>query len=140
MSLVGEFTYFFGLQVKQMEDNIFVSQSKYAKSIVNKFGLEISSHKRTFAATHIKIKKDEKGVEVDQSLYRSMIGSPIYLTARRLGNTFSVGVCRIYQSKPKASHLTQVKRISKYVNGTSDYGILYSYSTNSTRVEYYDAD
>ena len=73
MSLVGELTYFLGLQVKQMEDTIFISQSKYAKNIVKKFGMESASHKRTPAATHLKLTKDEKGVSVDQSLYRSMI-------------------------------------------------------------------
>ncbi|XP_057452168.1 uncharacterized mitochondrial protein AtMg00810-like [Lotus japonicus] len=81
MSLVGDLTYFLGLQVKQMENTIFISQSKYAISIVKKFGLENASHKRTPTATHIKLTKDEKGVSVDQSLYRSMIGSLLYLTA-----------------------------------------------------------
>jgi hypothetical protein len=73
MSLVGELTYFLGLQVKQSEDTVFISQSKYAKSIVKKSGLENATHKRTPAATHIKLSKDENGVDVDQCLYRSMI-------------------------------------------------------------------
>ena len=60
MSLVGELTYFLGLQVKQMEDSIFLSQRKYAKNIVKKFGMENSSHKRTPAPTHLKLSKDEK--------------------------------------------------------------------------------
>ena len=83
MSLVGELTYFLGLQVKQMEDSIFLSQSKYAKNIVKKFGMENASHKRTPAPTHVKISKDENGISVDQSLYRSMIGNLLYLTASR---------------------------------------------------------
>jgi hypothetical protein len=58
-----------------MEESIFISQSKYAKNIVKKFGLENASHKRTPAATHIKLSKDEEGEDVDQSPYRSMIGS-----------------------------------------------------------------
>src|ERR1044072_8839414 len=92
MSLVGELNYFMGLQLKQMEDFMFVSQSKYVRGIVKKFGLESASHKRTPAATHIKISKDEKGEDVDQSLYRSMIGSWLYLTASRPDITFAVGV------------------------------------------------
>ena len=110
MSLVGELNYFLGLQVKQMEDSMFVSQSKYARGIVKKFGLENASHKRTPAATHVKITKDEKGEDVDQSLYRSMIGSLLYLTASRPDITFAVGVCARYQAQPKASHLMQVKK------------------------------
>src|SRR4030066_764571 len=72
MRLVGELTYFLGLQVKQMEDTIFISQSKYAKNIVKKFGMENASHKRTPATTHLKLTKDEKSVSVDQSIYKSM--------------------------------------------------------------------
>ncbi|MCH83938.1 gag-pol polyprotein [Trifolium medium] len=136
ISLVGELTYFLGLQVKQMEDIIFISQSKYAKSIVMKFGLDKASHKKTPA----KLSKDESGVDVDQSLYRSMIGSLLYLKTSRPDITFAVGVCARYQAKPKASHLIQVKRVIKYINGTCDYGILYSHNTNPTMVEYCDAD
>ncbi|CAJ2645128.1 unnamed protein product [Trifolium pratense] len=140
MSLVGELTYFLGLQVKQMEDTIFISQEKYARNIVKKFGMEGGSHKRTPAPTHLKLTKDEKGIDVDQSLYRSMIGSLLYLTASRPDIMFAVGVCARYQSEPKMSHLTQVKRIFKYVNGTCGYGILYSHGNDSTLVGYCDAD
>ncbi|GAU42103.1 hypothetical protein TSUD_134870 [Trifolium subterraneum] len=140
MSLVGELTYFLGLQVKQMENTIFVSQSKYAKNIVKKFGMDGGNHKRTPAATHLKLTKDETGIDVDQSLYRSMIGSLLYLTASRPDITFAVGVCARYQAQPKMSHLVQVKRILKSVNGTCDYGILYCHSENSTLVGYCDAD
>src|SRR4030042_2222587 len=140
MSLVGELTYFLGLQIKQMEDTIFISQSKYAKNIIKKFGMENAGHKRTPAATHLKLAKDEKGVAIDQSLYRSMIGNLLYLTASRPDITFAVGGCAKYQSEPKTSHLDQVKRILKYINGTSDYGILFSLDTNFKMTGYCDAD
>ncbi|XP_058784078.1 uncharacterized mitochondrial protein AtMg00810-like [Vicia villosa] len=140
MSLVGEITYFLDLQFKKIEDIIFISQSKYAKNILKKFGLDNASHKRTPTATQVKVTKNENGVDVDQSLYRSMIGSLLYLTESRLDITFFVGVCARYQAKPKTSHLAQVKRILRYVNGTCDYGILYSHDTNSILVWYYDVD
>ena len=139
MSLVGEVTYFLGLQVKQMEDTIFISQSKYAKNIVNKFGLD-GGHKRTPVATHLKMRKDESDVSVDQSMYRNMIGSLLYLTASRPGITFVVEVCARYQAEPNMSHLTQVKRILKYINNTGDYGILYLYSENSKLMGYCGSD
>ncbi|KAK2417316.1 putative mitochondrial protein [Trifolium repens] len=140
MSLVGELTYFLGLQIKQMDDTIFISQSKYARNVIKKFGMENATHKRTPAPTHLKLTKDEKGISVDQSLYRSMIGSLLYLTASRPDITYAVGVCARYQADPKVSHLTQVKRILKYVNGTSDYGIMYSHCESSTLYGYCDAD
>ncbi|XP_058774485.1 uncharacterized mitochondrial protein AtMg00810-like [Vicia villosa] len=140
MSLVGELTDFLGLQIKQMEDSIFLSQSKYAKNIMKKLGMENASHKRTPAPTHLKLSRDEKGVNVDQSLYRSMIGSLLYLTASRPDITFVLGVCARYQAKPKVSHINQVKRILKYVNGTSNYGMLYSHGSCSLLVGYCDDD
>lgn len=108
MSHVGEFSYFLGLQVKKMEDIIFISQSKYAKSIMKKFGLEKISYKRTPVATCVKLSRDDNGVDVDQSLYKSMICSRLYLTTSRPDIIFDVGVCDRYQAKPKSSHLTQV--------------------------------
>jgi len=99
MSLIGELTYFLGLLIKQMEDTIFLSQSKYAKNIVKKFGMDNGGHKRTPAASHLKLTKDENGVAVYQSIYRSMIGSLLYLIASRPDITFVVGVCAMYQAK-----------------------------------------
>ncbi|XP_050918774.1 uncharacterized mitochondrial protein AtMg00810-like [Lathyrus oleraceus] len=76
-----------------MDDTIFISQSKYVKNIMKKFGLESASHKRTPTTTHLKLTKDEKGVDVDQSLYMSMISSILYLTTSRPYIIFAVGVC-----------------------------------------------
>ena len=70
----------------------------------------------------------------------SMIGSLLYLTASRPDITFAFGVCARYQAQPKANHLIQVKRIIKYINGTSDYGILYTHDTSPSLVGYCDAD
>ena len=75
MSMVGELNYFLGLQVKHMKSGIFISQSKYARNIVKKFGLEKTRHMRTPMGTNEKLIKDDNGVSVDSSLYRSMIGS-----------------------------------------------------------------
>ncbi|XP_050920393.1 secreted RxLR effector protein 161-like [Lathyrus oleraceus] len=77
---------------------------------------------------------------MDQSLYRSMIGSLLYLTASRPNIAFVLGVCARYQSEPKMSHITQVKRIMKYINGTGEYGMLYSHNANSLLIGYCDAD
>lgn len=65
MSLVGELTYFLCLQVKKMEDNIFISQRKYARSIVKKFRIDKARHKRFPAVTHMQLSSDDNGVDVD---------------------------------------------------------------------------
>ena len=140
MSMVGELSYFLGLQVKQIPEGIFVSQAKYARSLVKKFGMDKAKHARTPTSTTTKITKDEKGEDVDVSTYRSMIGSLLYLTASRPDLCLSVGICARYQACPKQSHLTAVKRIIKYVNGTLDYGIFYSKDTNDNLIGFCDSD
>ncbi|XP_058726060.1 secreted RxLR effector protein 161-like [Vicia villosa] len=69
-----------------------------------------------------------------------MIGSFLYLTARRPYVAFAVRVCARYQVEPKVCHLNQVKRILRYVNGTSDYGILYTNGSDPVLTGYCDAD
>ncbi|KAK0591784.1 hypothetical protein LWI29_007955 [Acer saccharum] len=140
MSLIGELSYFLGLQIRQLNDGIFITQAKYAKNLVKKFGLENVKHCDTPMSTTLKLSKDASGKSLEQTLYRGMIGSLLYLTASRLDISFSVGVCARYQSDPKEFHLSSVKRIICYVNGTSNYRIWYSFDTNDSIVSFSDVD
>ncbi|KAK0572825.1 hypothetical protein LWI29_037799 [Acer saccharum] len=70
MSMVGELNYFLGMQVKQTSMGIMLNQSKYAKNLVKRFGLENGKDFETPMSTTLKLDKDEKGKSVDQSLYR----------------------------------------------------------------------
>ncbi|XP_012850949.1 PREDICTED: uncharacterized protein LOC105970659 [Erythranthe guttata] len=140
MSMVGELTYFLGLQVKQMSDGIFITQSKYAKNLVKCFGLESAKTVRTPMGTNDKLSRQLDATAVDPTLYRSMIGSLLYLTSSRPDICYSVGVCARYQSNPKECHLSAVKRIIRYVSGTTDFGIWYSMDTNTTLAGFSDAD
>ena len=83
MSMIGELTHFLGLQIHQQELGIFLSQYKYAKNLVKKFGLEHASFVRTPISPNVKLTVDLLGKSVDSSLYRSMIGSLLYLTISR---------------------------------------------------------
>jgi hypothetical protein len=83
---------------------------------------------------------DPTGKQVDPTLYRSMIGSLLYLTAIRPNIAFSVGVCARFQENPKESHLTTVKRIIRYVNDALLHGIWYSRETNLVVAGYSDVD
>ena len=91
-------------------------------------------------STTLKLSKDENGISVDPTLYRSMIGSLFYLTVSRLDICYSVGVCARYQSNPKESHITAVKKIIRYVSGTLDYGIWYSKDSNVSLTGFSDAN
>ena len=138
--MVGELTFFLGLQVKQRKEGIFISQEKYARNIVKKFGLYSKKHASTPMSSSTKLNVDSSGVEVSPTLYRSIIGSLLYLTTSRPNIAFSVGVCARYQVAPKESHLTAVERIIRYVNGTLDYGLWYSKDSNASLAGYSDAD
>jgi hypothetical protein len=140
MSMIGELNYFLGLQVKQTAEGIFISQSKYARDLVKRFGLDGKSRARTPMSTNVKISSDLVGKSVDPSLYGSMIGNLLYLTASRPDIAFSVGVCACFQANPKESHLTVVKRIISYVNDTLSYGIWYYRETNLVVAGYTDVD
>ena len=83
-----------------------------------------------------KLDVDSSGVEVSPTLYRSIIGSLLYLTASRSDIAFSVGVCARYQAASKESHLTAIKQIIRYVNGTMDYGLWYSKDSNTCLAGY----
>ena len=125
MSMVSELSFFLGLQIRQLKDGIFISQSKYARELVKKFGLESSKPFRTPTGTTAKLNKDASRKDVEQKLYRSMIGSLVYLTGSRPNISFSVRAYVRYQANPKESHLMFVKRIIHYINGTLDYGLWY---------------
>ena len=140
MSMVGELTFFLGLQVKQKKEGIFNSQEKYARNIVKKFGLDSKKHAFTPMSSSTKLNVDSSIVEVSPTLYKSIIGSLLYLTTSRPNITFSIGVCARYQVVPKESHLTAVKRIIRYVNETPDYGLWYSKDSNDCLAGYSDAD
>ncbi|KAL0539888.1 hypothetical protein IC582_024109 [Cucumis melo] len=109
MSMVGELSCFLGLQIKQTNDDVFISQEKYSKNMVKKFGLEQARNKRTSTVTHVKLTRDTDGAEVDHKLYRSIIGSLLYLTASRPDIAYAVGICARYQADPRISHLEAVK-------------------------------
>ena len=91
-------------------------------------------------STSTKFDKDEKGKRVDSKLYRSMIGSLLYLIAGRPDIMFTICLCGRYQSCPKKSHLLAVKRIFRYLNDTPSLGLWYSKGSSSALHAYSDID
>ena len=78
MSMMGELTFFLDLQVKQSKDEIFINQAKYIKNMLKKFGFEDVREIGTPMSPITKLNKDEKEKNVNQKLYRGMIGSLLY--------------------------------------------------------------
>ncbi|GJY75891.1 putative ribonuclease H-like domain-containing protein [Tanacetum coccineum] len=140
MSSMGELTFFLGLQVEQRADGIFLSQDKYVYDILQKFGYSSMKSASTLMETHKPLTKDENGADVDVHLYRSMIGSLMYLTSSRPDIMFAVCACSRFQVQPKDSHMHAVKRIFRYLKGQPTLGLLYPKDSPLELIAYSDSD
>ncbi|GJS65668.1 putative ribonuclease H-like domain-containing protein [Tanacetum coccineum] len=140
MSSMGELTFFLGLQVKQKEDGIFISQDKYVAEILKKFDFASVKIASTPIETQKPLTKDEEAADVDVHLYRSMIGSLMYLTASRPDIMFAVCACSRFQVTPKTSHLHAVKRIFRYLKGKPKLGLWYPRVSSFDLEAYSDSD
>ncbi|GJV24427.1 putative ribonuclease H-like domain-containing protein, partial [Tanacetum coccineum] len=140
ISSMGELTFFLGLQVKQKEDGIFISQDKYVTKILKKFSFTNVKTASTPMETQKALLKDEDGEEVDVHLYRSMIGSLMYLTSSRPDIMFTVCACTRYQVNLKVSHLHAMKRIFRYLKGQPKLGLWYPKDSHLDLVAYTDSD
>ncbi|KAK8940572.1 hypothetical protein KSP39_PZI010102 [Platanthera zijinensis] len=125
MTDLGELNYFLGVEVKQSEDGIFISQKKYAEEILKKFKMENSKPISTPADPWLKLSKESKEGAVDSTLFKSLVGSLRYLTFTRPDIMYAVGVVSRHMKKPKEDHFTAAKRILRYVNGTRGHGLKY---------------
>jgi hypothetical protein len=140
MSMIGELSYFLGLQIKQMKYDTFVSQGKYIKDMIKKFGLQDAKPMSTPISTNNQLGVDASGNMIDQKQYRSMIGSLLYVTASRSDVMFSVCKCARYQTSPRESHLKATKRILRYLKGTHDVGLWFPKGSNFELIGYSDSD
>ncbi|KAL8147667.1 hypothetical protein AgCh_005113 [Apium graveolens] len=139
MSMMGELSYFLGLQVKQNEEGTFICQTKYTRNLLKKFGMQDCSSASTPMATATKLDKDI-GKSVDITDYRGMIGSLLYLTASRPDIMYATCLCARFQADPREPHLTAVKRIFKYLKGTAALGLWYPRESDFKLIGYSDAD
>ncbi|KAD3337079.1 hypothetical protein E3N88_32599 [Mikania micrantha] len=140
MSAMGELQFFLGLQIKQSPDGIFIHQSKYTKELLKKFDLQNCKPCSNPMSSTTQLDADVKGKSVDETLYRCMIGSLMYLTASRPDIMFATCVCARFQAAPKESHLIAVKRIFRYLQGTQSLGIWYSTGHSCKLVAFSDSD
>ncbi|KAK6149283.1 hypothetical protein DH2020_016808 [Rehmannia glutinosa] len=140
MSMMGELTFFIGLQVKQMKDGTFISQTKYTRDLMKKFGMEEKSSMKIPMNTSVRMDIDADGKAVDQTRYRAIIVSLLYLTASRPDITFVVGICARFQSATKESHMAVAKRILRYLKGCQEVGLWYPKDGGFKLVGYSDSD
>jgi hypothetical protein len=132
MSLLGELSFFLGLQICQSNQGIFISQTKYIIEMLKMFGMEDCKLVITPMQTSCKLSKDDDSKSTDQRQYMSMIGSLLYVTTSRLDVMQTVGQVARFQATPKESHVLAVKRIFKYLKGTKEFGLWYLLAQGQT--------
>nr|GEV23722.1 copia protein [Tanacetum cinerariifolium] len=140
MSMIGEMTFFLGLQVNQSSYGIFINQSKYVLEILKKYGMESCDLVGTPMEIKDKLDLDQTGTLVDATKYRSMIGALMYLTSSRPDIVHATCLCARYQAKTTEKHLKEVKRIFRYLRGTVNMGLWYTKYSGFELTGFSDAD
>jgi hypothetical protein len=140
MSMMGELKYFLGFQIKQLQEGTFISQTKYIQDILKKFGMKNAKPIKTPMGTNWHLDLDTRGKSVDQKVYRSMIGSLLYLCASRPDTMLYVCMCARFQANPKEVHLRAMKRIMRYLVYTPKFGLWYPKGSTFDLIGYSDAD
>ncbi|OIT23111.1 putative mitochondrial protein, partial [Nicotiana attenuata] len=114
MTDLGLLHYFLGLEVKQGEDGVFISQRKYAIDLLKRFNMLNCKTVPTPINVNEKLQLEDGTEKVDGSYFRSLVGGLIYLTHSRPDISFSVGVISRFMHKPLKHHLGAAKRILRY--------------------------
>ncbi|KAK6121016.1 hypothetical protein DH2020_045235 [Rehmannia glutinosa] len=122
---MGELTFFLGLQVKAVKDGTFISQTKYTRDLMKKFGWIIASLLTHQMECGIKLSKYDGEEKVDPTLYKSLVGSLRYLTCTRPDILYTTGLISRYMENPTTTHMKVAKRILRYLKGTINVGLVF---------------
>ncbi|KAJ9560092.1 hypothetical protein OSB04_005252 [Centaurea solstitialis] len=140
MSDLGMMHYFLGIEVVQSSAGIFVSQKKYLGEILDRFQMRDCNAVNTPSEFGVKLNKDIEGRKVDDTLYKQIVGSLMYLTATRPDIMYSVSVISRYMECPTELHLSAAKRILRYLQGTKEFGLFYKKGEKSELFGFTDSD
>eukprot|EP00253_Pinus_taeda_P022104 PITA_22104 len=140
MSMIGDLSHFLRLQVSQTTIGMFISQVKYLKDMLKRYGMEDCAPKSTPMTTNCKLSKNDDSPQVDATYYRSISGALLYLIATRPDIMQAIGMVGRFQSAPKQSHLLAIKIILRYLKVTLDIGLWYPKISTLTLTAYTNAD
>jgi hypothetical protein len=140
MSMMGELTFFLGIQVKKMKHGTFVHQDKYTKDLMKKFNMAELKPVSTPMSTTMLLGPNEDGEAIDQREYRSMIRSLLYLIVTQPDIQFTMCHCACFQASPLPSHRKAIQRIFRYLKHTLEFEIWYFASSLLDLVGFSDAD
>jgi hypothetical protein len=140
ISMMGELKFFLEFQIKQLEDETFLSQTKYTHDILKKFNMDKTKSIKTLMDTngHLNLNMGRKSV--DQKVYRYIIGFLLYLCASSPDIMLSVCMCVRFQVPPKDCHLRAIERIMRYLVLTHNLDLWYSKGSHFDLISYSDTD
>jgi hypothetical protein len=138
--MMGELRFFLIFQIKQLEDNTFISQTKYTHDLLKKFGMDKAKPIKISMGTNGHLDLDMGGKLVDQKVYCSMIDSFLYLCTSRPDIMLNVCMCARFQVALKECHLRVVKIIMRYLVLTPYLGLWYPKGAHFEFIGYSDAD
>ncbi|XP_021991742.1 uncharacterized mitochondrial protein AtMg00810-like [Helianthus annuus] len=133
-------SFFLGLSVKRHKDTMFLSQQAYAQEIIERAGMTSCNPVQTPVDTHSKLGLDSGTDFHDPTLYRSLAGALQYLTFTRPDISYAVQQICIHMHAPKTDHWNALKRIIRYIRGTTSFGLTLGPSKVPRLIVYSDAD
>lgn len=140
MSDLGKMRFFLGIEVLQKSDGIYICQRKYASEVLKRFGMMESNSVSSPIVPGFKVSKDGDGKEVDETYYKQLVGSLMYLTATRPDMMFVTCLISRYMTKPMHIHLQVAKRALRYLKGTVNYGLHYKKGGEGKLLAFTDSD
>jgi hypothetical protein len=140
MTDLGKMRFFLGIEILQKPEGTFICQRKYATDILKKFTMSESKPVNSPIVPGFKINRDVNGAAVDDTYFKQIVGSLMYLTTTRPDIMFSVSLISRYMSKPTELHLQAAKRILRYLKGTTSYGIFYKKGGETDLLAFTDSD
>ena len=140
MSDLGCMKYFLGVEVMQSSVGVFISQRKYANEILERFGMEHCKPVKNPIVPGNRLAKGEGGTKIDSTTYKQMVGSLMYLTATRPNLMYVVSLIAHFIEAPTMLHQQAVKRMFRYLKGTTELGIFYKKGGEERLLAYSDSD
>ncbi|XP_039824716.1 uncharacterized protein LOC120686567 [Panicum virgatum] len=140
MKDIGPVKYFLGIDVKRNSGGFFLSQSQYAADLLECAGMSNCKPVDTPADTKQKVSTDDGNLLPDGSSYHSLAGALQYLTITRPDIAYTVQQVCLHMHAPRDCHLALLKRVLRYVKGTSAFGMQLLASSTPTITAYTDAD
>lgn len=140
MTDLGLMKFFLGIEIIQRTDGIFICQRKYAGEVLQRFGMEDYNPVRNPIVPGQQISRDEGGEKTDATQFKQMVGSLMYLTATRPDLMFVVSLISRFMSNPTKLHFAVIKRVMRYLKGTTDYGVFYKRGGENNFFGFTDSD